>query len=303
MNNLIGLFANNLLPVFLIAGSGYALGRLTRMDPRPISQVVFYLLSPCLLFNLLTTNHLGGDEIARVILFAAATIITIGVITLALGAALHIPRPMLAGVLLSSMFMNAGNFGLSAVYFAFGEDALSYASLYFVTNAVLGYSLGAVIASMGNASFTQSMLTLLRVPMLYGAAFAVVFMVTGWSVPVPLARSAELLGSAAIPGMIILLGLQLREANWRSHLPSMTLANGMRLLAGPLIAIALAPFFDLAGPARQALILEAAMPIAVSNTLLATEYNAAPAFVSAAVFVSTVLCPLTLTPLLAYLGA
>jgi predicted permease len=125
----------------------------------------------------------------------------------------------------------------------------------------------------------------------------------GWAVPVPLARATELLGGAAIPGMLVLLGLQLRTAQWRAYLPSLTLANGMRLLVGPLVAIALAPLFGLAGPARQALILEAAMPIAVSNTLLATTYDTEPSFVSAAVFISTVLSPLTLTPLLAYLGA
>lgn len=303
MNDLLGLFINNLLPVLLIAGSGYVLGRLTRMDPRPISQVVFYLLSPCLLFNLLTTNQLNGTEIARVILFALVTTVIIGMLTFGMGAALRTPRAILAGVLLSSMFMNAGNLGLSVVYFAFGKTALSYASLFFVTTSVLSYSLGAVIASMGSASLGQSLAKLLRVPMLYGVAFAVVFMIGGWSVPKPLARATDLLGGAAIPGMLILLGLQLVRADWKAHLPSMTLANFMRLLAAPMVAIALAPLFNLAGPARQALILEAAMPIAVSNTLLATEYDVAPAFVSAAVFVSTVLSPLTLTPLMAFLGA
>jgi len=303
LSDLLGLFSNNLLPVFLIAGSGYVLRRMTQLDPRPISQVVFYLLSPCLLFNLLTANRLSGAEIAQVIVFALVTTLALGMLTLGLGAAMRTPGPVLAGVLLGSMFMNAGNFGLSVVYFAFGETALSYASLYFVTLSTLTYSLGAVIASLGSAPFSQSMKNLLRVPMLYGVLLAVVFLVTGWSGPTPLARAADLLGDAAIPGMLVLLGLQLSEANWKANLPSMTLANSMRLLAAPLVAIALAPFFGLEGPARQALILEAAMPIAVSNTLLATEYNAAPAFVSATVFISTILCPLTLTPLLAYLGA
>jgi predicted permease len=37
--------------------------------------------------------------------------------------------------------------------------------------------------------------------------------------------------------------------------------------------------------------------------VLATEYNVEPSFVTAAVFTSTLLSPLTLTPLLAFLGA
>ena len=45
------------------------------------------------------------------------------------------------------------------------------------------------------------------------------------------------------------------------------------------------------------------MPTAVMSTILATEYEAEPAFVTTAVFASTLLSPLTLTPLLLILGA
>ena len=45
------------------------------------------------------------------------------------------------------------------------------------------------------------------------------------------------------------------------------------------------------------------MPTAVLATILATEYDAEPAFVATAVFASTLLSQLTLTPLLLILGA
>jgi predicted permease len=77
----------------------------------------------------------------------------------------------------------------------------------------------------------------------------------------------------------------------------------MRLLVSPFVALLLIPLFGLAGPARQALVLEAAMPTAVLTTVLATEFNAEPSFVSTTVLVTTLLTPLTLTPLLAFLGA
>jgi predicted permease len=103
--------------------------------------------------------------------------------------------------------------------------------------------------------------------------------------------------------MLILLGLQLSRANWATHPKPISLASGMRLLASPLITIALIPLFGISGPARQAIILESAMPTAVSTILVASEFNSDPAFVSAVVILSTLLTPLTLTPLLAYLGA
>jgi predicted permease len=290
-------------PLFLIAGAGYLLGRLTGMNPRPFSQVVFYVFTPCLLFSLLTQNQVSSGEILRVISLAAATTLLLGALTWIIARLLRIQRNMLSGVLLTSMFMNAGNFGLPVVYFAFGSLALSYASLYFVSTTILTYTLGVVIASMGSQSFLRATMNLVRVPALYGLILAMLFIATGWQVPAPLERSIRLLADATIPSMLILLGLLLQTASWSDHPVPMTLASGMRLLAGPLLTLALLPLFGLSGAARQAIVLEAAMPTAVTTTLLATEFNAEPSFVSAVVFVTTILTPLTLTPLLAYLGA
>jgi len=77
---------------------------------------------------------------------------------------------------------------------------------------------------------------------------------------------------------------------------------GMRLLAGPLVGFALAGMFGLNTVARQANVVQASMPSAVSCTVLATEYNLEPPLVTSIVFLGTLLSPLTLTPLLVLLG-
>jgi malate permease and related proteins len=50
-------------------------------------------------------------------------------------------------------------------------------------------------------------------------------------------------------------------------------------------------------------VIQSAMPSAVLTTVLATEYDTEPSFVTSVVFVTTILSPLTLTPLLAIMGA
>jgi hypothetical protein len=303
LGEFVNLFTNNLLPIFLIVGASFLFGRYTGVSPRPLSQLVFHLFSPCLLFTLLTTNRLSGSEITRVMLFAVACTLVIGALTFIFGAGFRLERRMLAGVMLATMFMNAGNFGLPVVLFAFGETALSYASLYFVTSAILAYTLGSVIASLGSVNLLGALLNLIKVPSLYALILALIFLATGWQVPLPLERTFKLLGDASIPSMLVLLGLQLQTAVWSKNSIPMTLAGSMRLLVSPLVALLLIPFFGLVGPARQALVLQAAMPTAVLTTVLATEFNAEPSFVSATVLLTTILTPLTLTPLLAFLGA
>jgi hypothetical protein len=102
---------------------------------------------------------------------------------------------------------------------------------------------------------------------------------------------------------MILMGVQFHSIQLKGKIKPLALASGMRLILSPALAIGLTAVFGLQGPARQAVVLEAAMPAAVLNTVLATQYDVEPPFVTAVVAVTTVLSIFTLTPLLAYLGA
>jgi hypothetical protein len=69
----------------------------------------------------------------------------------------------------------------------------------------------------------------------------------------------------------------------------------------PLVALLLARWIGLSGMARQAAVLQASMPAAVVTTILAVEYELDATLVSGTVVLTTLLSPLTLTPLIAYL--
>ena len=77
---------------------------------------------------------------------------------------------------------------------------------------------------------------------------------------------------------------------------------GVRLLGGAAAGFLLAPLLGLQGAAYQAGVLQASMPTAVVCIILATEYETEPAFVTTAVFFTTLLSPLTITPVLAWLS-
>jgi predicted permease len=205
--------------------------------------------------------------------------------------------------MISAMFMNAGNFGMPVTLFAFGEDALAFASVFFVTNLLLVNTLGVFIASLGRATLAQAALNLLKLPALYGLILAVIFMMTGWEVPLPLARTTKLLGDASIPTLMVLLGVQFHSIRLKGNLAPLATGSAIRLLVSPTIMLGISALFGLQGALRQAVVLESAMPSAVLNTVLATQYDADPPYVAGVVAITTLLSPLVLTPLLAYLGA
>lgn len=216
MSDLLSLFLNNLLPIFLAAGAGYLLAHRLKVPVRPLSQAAFYIFSPSLIFRLMTSTKLSGAEIGRAVLFSVAIGLSMGLLAWIIGRLLHFERKLVAATALASMFTNAGNYGLAVTLFAFGEEALSYASIFFVTNALMAYSVGALIASLGSASLAQSLKNLLRVPALYGMLLGIGVMALDWQLPLPVNRAIDLLADASIPVLLVVLGMQLQTSQWRA---------------------------------------------------------------------------------------
>ena len=101
--------------------------------------------------------------------------------------------------------------------------------------------------------------------------------------------------------MVLVLGMQLERATWPERPDMVAVAALLSLVATPLAAFGIAHLIGLEGAAFQAGVLQASMPTAVVTTILALEFNVAPNFVTSVVCVTTLLSPITLTLLIAYL--
>lgn len=301
MSSLLTLFANNLLPVFLAAGAGYALAHFAGIDTRSVSRVAFYIFSPCLVFILLTENRLGNGAIFTMLGFAMTQMALTALVAYLGARLLGFNRHLTVAVVLGGLLPNAGNFGMSVNLFAFGEPGLAQASLYFIASAVMAHTAGVYIASLGKSNWQKALFGLRKIPTIYAVILAFIFVRFSLELPLPAHRAASVLGDAAVPTMLVLLGMLLNRADWKGKIRELLLANSVRLLASPLLAVLLVGPFGLSGLARQAGVLEAAMPAAVMTTVLATEFEVEPEFMTAVVFTSTLLSPLTLTPILAAL--
>jgi predicted permease len=299
---LLNVFVNNLLPILLLSGAGFALGRTLKIDSRPLGRVIFYILSPVLIFNLLISSKLAVESIILMMGYSASVMLIIAGIAFVLGKLFRLERTLLTIVVLTSLFANNGNYGLPLISFAFGQEALAYASIYFVTNCLLLYTVGVLIASLGHLRPKEAVLGLLKVPAIYAIILAVIFIRTGWILPAPLQKTVELTAGGAVPAMLILLGLELQKVEWTHNLRALSIPVICRLLVGPVIGLAMSALFGLNTTANKVGTTQAGMPSAVMTTILANEYKLDPSLVTAIVFVSTILSPLTLTPLLYFLG-
>lgn len=301
MSILLSILAADIVPIFLIAGAGWLLAKVLNASPRALTVVVFHALTPCLVFRMLVSASLDSQQIGRMILIAVLVMGITGVLGYIVGRSLRLGRAELSAFLLVVMFSNGGNYGLPVVSFAFGPAAMPYATIYFLTGSVLTYTVGGFLAAAGNRGVGKALFAVLKMPNLYGVSAALIVVFTHATVPSPVTRAVTMLSDSALPLMILILGMQLYGAIKPTRPLIVVVAVLLSIIGTPLIALGLAYLLGVTGPARQAVVILASMPVAVTTSILALKFDADPDFAMSAVFLSTLLSPLTLTPIIAYL--
>ena len=301
MSTLLEILVNDILPIFIVIGLGYGFARRNHSELRTVSRLTFYVLSPCLVFVSLIESNMDGGETAQIFLFVVLMVLVMGALAWLTGRAMRLTPPQLIAFLLAAMFVNAGNYGLGVTRLAFGAAAESRAVIYFVSSSILVYTLGTLIASGFKGGLLGALKHLLTLPHVYALLAVFVIRAAGWQIPAPLVEGLSLPARAAIPMMLLLLGIQLADASVGEYRKAASVGAVLRLVIAPFIAVGLAALLNLSGPARQAGILEASMPTAVISTLIANEYEAEPELVTSTVVLSTLLSPISLSIIIALL--
>ncbi len=290
---LLPIFAQTVLPVFLVAAAGFLLAWYLPIDSRSVGRLIFYLATPSLVFRSLYQMKIDYAALQQLVLISASVTLSAGVLGWLVGFGQE--RQRRAAIVLTSAVSNNGNMGMSICLFAFGQQGLALGSIYYVVSSFLSNTVGVTVASAGQMPVRTALKNSLRVPVLYAAIAGLLFNRLGGVVPLSLFRAIDLLANAAIPGMLMLLGIQLRSAPIFQGQAVILRSAVVRLLAAPLVAWQLCHWFGVVGVERNVLILQAAMPTAVMSAVLATEYDAAPKLVATVIFITTTVSMVTVS--------
>src|SRR5215212_6096802 len=305
---ILSAFVEVLLPVLVVVVCGFALRRVLPIDLRSLNRVSMYVLSPALIFTTLARIQVAGAEALRIAAASTLVIVLIGVLAYLCARPLQLDQATLSALLLSTMFMNAGNYGLPTTRFAFGEEGLQRALLFFIPQTILAQVLAVPIAGMARGARGNPLLQVLRMPQIYAAAAGLLaraaginLLGEGHDVIAALFRGVALMSDAALPLLLLLLGMQLAQGVAVEQRGLTTLAVVLRLLISPLLAYGLARLLGLSDLSMRVVVLEASMPTAVNMVLYSLEFDARPGFVAGVVVVTTVLS-LAMLALLLFLG-
>lgn len=300
LSSLASILGNIIAPIVLVAAVGFVLARTLGIDARALSRLMLYFFIPAFIFSSTYRTALSG-EFVSIGFFAAAITAVMGVVTWLLIKIMRYDRLTGSAVALGVLFVNAGNYGLPLILFAYGEAGLARAAFYFTVSAILTQTLAIFIAARGRANARAALLNVFKMPLVYAVALGMTFNLTGVTVAEPIMKAVDLAGSAAVPVMLTILGIELGHATLGNDRRTIGLATAAKLVLTPLVAFPLAALLGLQGVGRAVSIIEASMPTAVMASIVAVEFDTRPQLVTSIVFASTLLSIVTLTVLLGIL--
>lgn len=285
-------------PVFFLALVGFTWARLGYEYPSEfIARLVMNVAAPCLLLATMTTSGISLAAMAEVALSTVLILLGMyligGLAIRRLGIARGVYLPPL-------MFPNSGNMGLSLCLYAFGDVGLALALGVFMTLTVAQFTIGTLIASGASERPLQRMLRLVREPVVVASVVSVLCLAFDLQLPQWAYKAVSLLGSVTIPLMLVTLGVSLAQLSVRNLRPALLMAL-TRLGAGFVLGLLVAELLGFEGVARGVVVLQASMPAAVFNYLLAVRYGQSPADTAGVVVLSTLLSFITLPLVLAHL--
>lgn len=291
------------LPVFLIFGIGYISQKLLKMDIKSISAMSLYILLPLLTFDTFYRNELTVDYLYLFIFSVIITVILIG-ITVLTGWFMKSTKEDVSAILLGTLFPNSGNYGAPVMLFALGAVAFDYAIVLMVLHGFIISTVGIFIASFGSGgtiSVKDAILSIFRIPVIYGAAAGLLFQLMDITIDDKLMDILQMTGNAAVPVVMLILGMQLAEIRKENfELRNINAVVLIRMVVSPVVAMVLVMFMPVDETMKMVFIILNAMPVAANSTMLAVQFNVKPNLVSFSTLVTTLLSLLTI-PFFLYL--
>lgn len=295
------VFLDILLPIAVLIAAGALFSRILRPALEPLTQFALFVATPALVFHALARSAVPPVQVGRVaVLVVLYTAVLWGLAEI-LGRGLGLKGTLRRAFSLVTVTMNVGNYGLPLVRFAFGPQAEPFSVLIFVMFNVPLCTWAIWLAAGGGLSSLRGIGATAKIPIFHATVLAFVLGALGWSLPEPLAKGIGLLAQAAIPVLLVILGMQLDRTRVEAFGLSLLAAVLLRLAVSPFVAWGLSAALGFHGLERNVIVLQTATPSAVLTLLYALRFECAPRWVASCIFVTTLASAASLWAVLAVL--
>lgn len=298
----------SLTPVFILIALGYLAGRLEWIRDaavKDLSNLVFLLLIPALLFRTMSTVHFEELDLRPV---AAYFIAALGLLAVSI-----VWRGFNRGsvvMALAGTFSNMVMIGITLVELAYGKEGQVTLLTLVSVHALILLTVGSIVLELAVArearaggeraphvletawsAFKGALIHPIPLPILSGLLFAQ----TGLSLPMVVDKPLQLLGSAFGPIALVLVGVTLARTPMAGHLRQALWVSLSKNLALPVLVGLCAWAMGITGLAFTVLVVAAALPVGANVFLFAQRYEVAQEVTTASMGLSTLLALFTLS--------
>ncbi len=260
-----------------------------KLDEKTLVLLSIFFLQPFLNFWGLMQRPIDTGLVYAPLLYLAIVLLLLPMIFL-LGKQLFADMKQRSIFIVSGLVGNTANLGIPVGIVIFGEESIPYTTVINIANVFFVYTVGVYFYSRGNFSVRESLINIIKLPVLWSALLAIVCNLAGITLHPSIDRVLEMGAYASIVMQLLIFGIYLHSVQIRSITP--------RLLAGvhtvkfvllPLVALAVLLPVDLDPMIKGILFLELLMPLAIANVNFASLYDCRPGDVTVLILMSSVL--------------
>jgi len=288
-----------LATIFIIMGIGVlarSIGTVREADYKTLNSVIYYITLPALIF--ISLYDAGAAVFSDMNLIGANASALIAMMFLVLGASrlLRIPNKLMGILFLTSFFGNIVYMGYPLVELNFGPEGVPIVVVIATVYNLIVFSIGLAVLQYcsNNINLSEIPSHLIRNPLLLSSAAGLLYIYFSLPLPSVFDQSLRLLAHVTAPLALFSLGVFMYGRNPLANLKLNALIAFLKMAFFPALFMLIAGHFDLTGLAYEVSLLEAAMPLAVTNFILADKYQLDPGIVSSAIVLTTLISPFTL---------
>jgi predicted permease len=299
---LLNIFSQSLLPILIIILVAFIYNRIFNPDIKNISEVVLTIFAPIMVFDALVKQKIPFVMMVKPFLFMIILISLLIIISFFIAKIFKFNETERTSIILASSMINVGNFGLPLILFTFGEKAVAISVIYFVVFLIPINTIGIYISS--NEKNMKSILKgMMKMPLFHSIFFAM--LIVNLSIPIPMfiEKSLHLLGNAAIPMLLFILGLQLAKIKFhKKYILAVLIVVFIRLVLSPIISFFSLDLLGITGLERQIALVQTSAPAAVLPLIYAIKFDKSPDLLAAIILGTTIISGISLTILIAIIS-
>ena len=290
-----------IIPIILMIIIGYAFKKINILKPKDaesLNKIVIYIAIPSLIFLAMYKTDISVIPLIAPIPFICLSVGAVcGLLAYMFSKMRNYPKKTRWSIVTTSAMFNSGFLGYPVVLGVFGGDGLIRAIFYDMGSMVLFIAFGVLFSVIFAGKYSTILKRALVFPPLWAVALGLSLNFLHVDIGFLLSNTLNYLSGAAIPLIMISLGLSLEFRGIKENIQAVFSVSIIKLLIAPLIAFIIVAILGIGGLEKQVIIIEAGMPSAMLSLVLAITYDLDVKTAAACIFASTILS-LTTIPLI-----